>query len=60
MSSKKSPSPTNPSLWSRVKTEAKKKFDVYPSVYANSWASKEYKKRGGSWKGQDNRVKKNG
>jgi len=59
MPSKKSPSPTNPSLWSRVKTEAKKKFDVYPSAYANAWASKEYK-RGGSWKGQDNRVKKNG
>jgi hypothetical protein len=57
---KKNPSPTNPSLWSRVKAEAKKKFDVYPSAYANGWASKEYKKRGGSWKGQDNRVKKNG
>ena len=47
MADKGSPKPTNPSLWSRVKAEAKKKFDVYPSAYANAWASKEYKKRGG-------------
>jgi hypothetical protein len=57
---KGSPKPTNPSLWSRVKAEAKKKFDVYPSAYANAWASKEYKKRGGGWSGPDNRVKKSG
>lgn len=57
---KGSPKPTNPSLWSSVKAAAKKKFDVYPSAYANAWASKEYKKRGGSWRGPDNRVKKNG
>jgi hypothetical protein len=50
--------PVNPALWSRVKAEAKKKFDVYPSAYANAWAAKEYKKRGGSWRGPDNRVKK--
>lgn len=50
--------PNNSSLWSRVKTEAKKKFDVHPSAYANAWAAKEYKKRGGSWSGSDNRVKK--
>ena len=55
-----SPKPTNPSLWSKVKAEAKAKFDVYPSAYANAWASKEYKKRGGSWAGPDNRVKKGG
>jgi len=48
----------NPALWSRVKSEAKSKFDVYPSAYANAWASKEYKSRGGSWSGADNRVKK--
>ena len=52
--------PNNAALWSRVKAEAKKKFDVYPSAYANAWASKEYKKLGGSWSGADNRVKKNG
>ena len=53
-----SPKPTNPSLWSRVKSEAKKKFKVYPSAYANAWASKEYKRRGGGWSGPDNRVKR--
>jgi hypothetical protein len=48
----------NPALWSKVKAEAKSKFDVYPSAYANAWAAKEYKKRGGAWSGSDNRVKK--
>lgn len=42
--------PTNPKLWSRAKAAAKKKFDVYPSAYANGWAAKWYKKHGGSWK----------
>jgi len=42
--------PTNPSLWSRMKSKAKSKFDVYPSAYANGWAAKEYKKAGGGWK----------
>jgi predicted transposase YbfD/YdcC len=42
--------PTNPSLWSRAKSLARSKFDVYPSAYANGWAAKWYKKRGGGWK----------
>jgi hypothetical protein len=42
--------PTNPALWARAKAAAKSKFDVYPSAYANGWAAKWYKKRGGSWK----------
>lgn len=42
--------PTNPSLWSKMKSRAKAKFDVYPSAYANGWAAKEYKKAGGKWK----------
>ena len=42
--------PTNPELWSRAKAAAKRKFDVYPSAYANGWAAKWYKKRGGSWR----------
>lgn len=50
--------PKNAALWSQVKSEAKSKFDVYPSAYANAWAAKEYKKRGGSWGGADNRVKR--
>jgi len=50
--------PNNPKLWSRVIQRAKRKFDVYPSAYANAWAAKEYKKEGGTWSGADNRVKK--
>lgn len=42
--------PTNPSLWSRAKSLAKKKFKVYPSAYANGWAAKWYKSKGGKWK----------
>lgn len=30
------------------------------SAYANAWAAKEYKKKGGTWSGADNRVKKRG
>lgn len=41
--------PKNPALYARVKAEAKKKFKVYPSAYANAWLVKEYKKRGGSY-----------
>lgn len=52
-----SPKPTKPALWAKVKSEARQKFDVYPSAYANGWAAKEYKQRGGSWSGPDNRVK---
>lgn len=33
-------SPTNPSKWAYYKSQAKKKFDVYPSAYANAYASK--------------------
>ena len=42
--------PTNPKLWARAKALAKSKFDVYPSAYANGWASKWYKTKGGGWK----------
>ena len=42
--------PTNPSLWKKFVNQAKKKFDVYPSAYANGWASKQYKDAGGKWK----------
>lgn len=47
---KKGPKPTNPSLYSRVKAEAKRKFDVYPSAYANAWLVRTYKKRGGGYR----------
>ena len=47
---KKGAKPTNPALYARVKAEAKRKFDVYPSAYANGWAAKWYKGKGGGWK----------
>lgn len=46
---KGSPTPKNKALYARVKTEAKRKFDVYPSAYANAWLVREYKKRGGTY-----------
>ena len=46
---KSSPPPTNKALYARVKAEAKRKFDVYPSAYANAYLVREYKKRGGGY-----------
>jgi len=43
-------SPTNKKLWSKAKSLARQKFDVYPSAYANAWAAKWYKKKGGGWR----------
>ena len=42
--------PTSPEKWAQAKAQAKAKFDVYPSAYANGWAAKKYKEMGGSWK----------
>ena len=42
--------PTDSAKWSASKAAAKKKFDVYPSAYANGWAAKNYKGKGGGWK----------
>jgi predicted RNA binding protein YcfA (HicA-like mRNA interferase family) len=42
--------PTNPELWSRAVSLARQKFDVYPSAYANGWAAKWYKSKGGGWR----------
>jgi len=42
--------PTDQSKWSYYKGQAKKKFDVYPSAYANGWAAKQYKSAGGGWR----------
>lgn len=42
--------PTNPALWSRAKAAARAKYTVYPSAYANGFASKWYKARGGGWR----------
>ncbi len=42
--------PNDPGKWAASKAAAKKKFDVYPSAYANGWAAKNYKSKGGTWK----------
>ena len=49
-SKRKGATPTNPSLYARVKAEAKRKFKVYPSAYANGWLVRTYKKRGGEYR----------
>ena len=51
--------PVNKTLYARVKAEAKRKFAVYPSAYANAWLVREYKKRGGTYRtGTKKRGKK--
>jgi hypothetical protein len=50
--------PTDKALYSRVKAEAKRRFKVYPSAYANGWLVREYKKRGGKYR--TSTVKANG
>lgn len=50
--SKSKPQPANPKLYETVKSEAKRKFNVYPSAYANGWVVQEYKRRGGKYKGK--------
>ena len=42
--------PTDPAKWAASKAAAKAKFDVYPSAYANGWAAKNYKSKGGGWR----------
>lgn len=40
----------DPKKWNSCIQQAKEKFDVYPSAYANAWAAKCYKSKGGKWK----------
>ena len=42
--------PTDPGKWAASKAAAKSKFKVYPSAYANGWAAKNYKSKGGGWR----------
>jgi hypothetical protein len=42
--------PSDKELYARIVAEAKRKFDVYPSAYANGWVVQEYKRRGGKYK----------
>ena len=51
---KRKPKPTNPALWARAKSAARSKFDVYPSAYANGWAARWYKSKGGGWRMSEN------
>ena len=48
--------PTSPEKWAQAKAQAKAKFDVYPSAYANGWASKKYKEMGGGWRAESTVV----
>lgn len=50
--------PTDPAKWAASKAAAKAKFDVYPSAYANGWAAKNYKSKGGRWKKCKRKSKK--
>lgn len=47
---KKKNVPNDPALYSRCKSEIKKKYDVYPSAYANAALVKLYKSRGGTYR----------
>lgn len=42
--------PIDAALYAEVKADAKRKFQVYPSIYANSWLVGEYKRRGGRYR----------
>jgi hypothetical protein len=46
------PSPIDKELYKRVKKMADKKFPSKTGIYKSSWIVKEYKKRGGEYKGQ--------
>jgi len=42
--------PNDPSLWASCQAEAKRKFEIFPSAYANAFASRRYKEKGGTWR----------
>jgi hypothetical protein len=50
MQKRRNNEPTNPQLWMQAKNQAKRRFTVYPSAYANAWAARWYKEHGGGWK----------
>ena len=43
-------SPRNPTLYASVKREAKRRFSRWPSAYGSAWLTREYKRRGGTYK----------
>jgi hypothetical protein len=42
--------PTDPDKWNYAKSQAKKRYDIYPSAFAIAWAANKYKELGGGWK----------
>jgi len=50
--------PTSPDKWQDCISQAKAKFDIFPSAYSNGWAVQCYKRKGGKWKSvnEDKRV----
>ena len=46
--------PIDKKLYSKVKSQAKKKFNIWPSAYASAWLVREYKKKGGKYKSRVN------
>jgi hypothetical protein len=52
--------PTKPALWAKAKAEAKRKYKVYPSAYANGYAVKRYKAMGGGWQRSSGQKKSKG
>jgi hypothetical protein len=42
--------PTNKKLYMKVKSQAKRKFKVWPSAYASGWLVRTYKKLGGKYR----------
>tara|TARA_B100000524_G_scaffold333617_1_gene221582 strand:+ start:886 stop:1401 length:516 start_codon:yes stop_codon:yes gene_type:complete len=43
--------PADRALYERVKREARRRFDTWPSAYASGWLVREYKRRGGTFPG---------
>jgi hypothetical protein len=43
--------PINKSLYNKVKSEAKRRFKKWPSAYGSGWLVREYKRRGGKYRG---------
>jgi len=47
------PEPKDKKLYEKVKKDSDKVFDEKTSVYKSSWIVREYKKRGGTYKGDE-------
>lgn len=47
------PTPNNTRLYSRLEYRAKKKFADHPSPASMTWLNTEYKKKGGTFQGEN-------